>query len=520
MEPLANTTSSKTDYEKLLTISVFFIIFASAFHLFSLVTADPDLWGHLKFGMDHVKQGALEWTDPYSFTAYGYTWINHEWLCEVIFYLVYKAFSDAGLLYGKLLMGFAALGFLILACFRRTVNPLVLAVTGVLALIGMSPGFMIRPQLFSFLFFGVFLYVLQLYFTGRRNLLFLLPILTALWVNLHGGFLMGWALMLVVTGWETFSHVILRRKRDGLRKIWAAFIALNLATLINPYGYRLHVFLWETLTFTPDITEWNRLYLFDFSYPYVKALMVLYLLCAIFDRKNVRGWEFWAVAMTLFATLKHERHSVFFAMSAMPFIVNHASNKVRDLKSRYPGVSISPPSKLAITVFMCLAAAMLTARGASIYAASDSRIFVDFDKYPAHAVAFMKKNRIQGNVLVPFDWGEYVLWHLYPESKVSIDGRFTTSYPDSVIDPHFLAIDDEAGWKRLVEKFPSDVIIARQIPYFQKLAAQKNPTWIYVYSDRLSIVFIKYSLKNSELLKRFVTGRFVYSNKPLEPFFP
>lgn len=520
METPINKATSKNLSEKLLEASVFLIVFASAFHLFSLVTADPDLWGHLKFGMDHVKQGALERTDPYSFTAYGYNWINHEWLCEVIFYLVYNAFSDAGLLYGKLLTGFAALGFLLLACFRRTVNPLVLAITGVLAVIGMSPGFMIRPQLFSFLFFGVFLYVLHLFFTSRRNLLFLFPILTALWVNLHGGFLMGWALILVVTGWETFSHVILRRKREGLWKIWVAFIALNLATLVNPYGYRLHVFLWETLTFTPDITEWNSLNLFDFSYFYLKALMLLYALCAIFDRKNVRGWEFWAVAMTLFATVRHERHSVFFAMAAMPFVVHHASNLAGDFKNRRPGVFISPPSKIALSVFMCLTAFFLIGRGADIYAASGSRIFVDFDKYPAHAVDFMKRNRIHGNVLVPFDWGEYVLWHLYPKSRVSIDGRFTTSYPDSVIAPHFLAIDDDAGWKRLVEKFPSDVIIARQIPFFQKMAAQNDLSWIYIYSDPLAMVFIKNSPKNREMLARVASGSMVYSGSPIDPFFP
>ena len=158
METCINITHQKTNSEKLLEVSVIFIIFASAFLLFSLVTADPDLWGHLKFGMDHVKNGSLQRIDPYSYTAYGHQWINHEWLCEAVFYFVYNRFSDAGLLYGKLLIGFLSVGFLLLCVFRRNVNQLVLAMVGVLAVIGMSPGFMIRPQLFSFLFFAIFLY--------------------------------------------------------------------------------------------------------------------------------------------------------------------------------------------------------------------------------------------------------------------------------------------------------------------------------------------------------------------------
>lgn len=510
----------KDDYGRLLNISALLVIFSTAFLFFSYVTADPDLWGHLKFGMEHVKSGRLAATDPYSYTAFGYTWINHEWLCEAIFYLVYNMFSDAGLLYGKLLIGFLTLVILIMAVRLRPANPLILAIAGAFAVIGMSRGYLIRPQLFSFLFFSAFLYILIRHFEKGGWLIFILPLLMLAWVNLHGGFLMGWALLMVATFWETFSHLVLRRKKKDIATLWAVFIAVNLATLANPYGYKLHIFLYETLTFTPDITEWNRLNLFDSSYLQVKILMILFAACAILDRKNVRGWEFWAVAMTLLAAIKHERHTPFFSMTALPFVVYHASALAEKFAKKHPAFALTRPSKIAVAIVMTVAAAILAFRGATAYATTDSRIYVSFGRFPVQAVSFMEKNNIHGDIMVPFDWGEYVIWHLYPGSRVSVDGRFTTSYPRSVLDPQFLAPNDDAGYARLLKKFPPDIILARQIPFFQKMPMNKEPGWIYAYSDPGSIIFIRDSEKNREMLERLRAGKFTYSGIGREPFFP
>ena len=79
-----------------------FLVLAYAFNLFSLITADPDLWGHIKFGEDIWSELSIPKTDPYSYTAFGLPWVNHEWLAEIIFFLIFNLAGSTGLLAFKL----------------------------------------------------------------------------------------------------------------------------------------------------------------------------------------------------------------------------------------------------------------------------------------------------------------------------------------------------------------------------------------------------------------------------------
>ena len=90
-----------------LSIAAHFAVFGAAVCYFSYVTADPDLWGHVKFGKDLWETKTIVQTDLYSFTAHGQHWINHEWLAELIFYFIYDYLGDAGLLFSKLGIGLA-----------------------------------------------------------------------------------------------------------------------------------------------------------------------------------------------------------------------------------------------------------------------------------------------------------------------------------------------------------------------------------------------------------------------------
>ena len=92
------------------------LIASSAVYFFSFITADPDLWGHIKFGEDLWLNGKLVRFDPYSFTAYGQPWINHEWLTELIFYCIYFYLGDSGLLFGKLAIGIGVVAILYGTC--------------------------------------------------------------------------------------------------------------------------------------------------------------------------------------------------------------------------------------------------------------------------------------------------------------------------------------------------------------------------------------------------------------------
>lgn len=165
-----NLTSGQTRW---LSTTAQFAALGAAICYFSFVTADPDLWGHITFGEDLWKAKALVRTDHYSFTAYGHPWINHEWLAELIFYFIYYYLGDAGLLFGKLGVGLAIVLLMGKLCAFRKNDAIIYAMVMITAIIIISPGFMIRPQVFSFLLFTLYLYLLHLYFTQKKKPSFL-----------------------------------------------------------------------------------------------------------------------------------------------------------------------------------------------------------------------------------------------------------------------------------------------------------------------------------------------------------
>ncbi len=523
-------TTSQPDY---LNITVNLLVISSAVYFFSFVTADPDLWGHIRFGEDLWKAGEIIRYDPYSFTAYGQPWINHEWLTELIFYGIYNVAGDAGLLFGKLGIGFIIVIVLSAICRIREQNSLVYAAVMAGAIFIISPGFMIRPQLFSFLFFALFMYVLHAYFTQGKNLLFLLPLMMILWVNLHGGFLMGWAMLIAVTGWETIRRGVrgsgfgVRVRRDfpltshpePLTPLWIWLLITSMTTLVNPYGYKLLVFLYRTVPMPRSISEWKPITLWDLSYLHFKFMAILFLITTGLNFKKRIGWEAIFIGMTMFASIRHQRHTPFFGMMAAPYLVHRLSILISEIQEKFPKLILTKASRHILAVSMIILASYQMYEGIQRYAITGCRIIVDPDEYPVAAVRFLKDNNIKGNTLVPFTWGEYAIWKLYPDCKISIDGRFETVYSDAVIRDHFIPHNDNKRWESLINKYPSDIILAKQSPFFHNFI-NESKTWVYVYSDNTAIIFLRNTEKNKDVFERFRTGQIERPKLPLSVYFP
>jgi hypothetical protein len=176
----------------LLHISVSGLVLSLGWLWFSPAVADPDLWGHVRFGQDILRTRSIIQRDVYSYRTGDQPWINHEWLSEATFALLYNRGGTAALAGLK-----AGASLLILGCAHaylcaRGLGPWRSALLVALICIPLRMGIgTIRPQLFTYLFFLVALVVLSTADTGREYRLWLLPVLLAVWVNLHGGVLAG-----------------------------------------------------------------------------------------------------------------------------------------------------------------------------------------------------------------------------------------------------------------------------------------------------------------------------------------
>ena len=178
--------------EPLDTRRVFVMILAiGLFAMAARNVIDPDVWWHLRTGQLILQNHAVFYTDPYSFTKFGQPWVNHEWLSDVLIFIVYRAAGWAGLI-----VVFAAIISAAFMCvFQRCSGPpyLAAAVT-VLGAIASAPSWGVRPQTFSLFFASLFLLILERSSAHENLLWYTLPI-TLIWVNLHGGYAIGIAFM-------------------------------------------------------------------------------------------------------------------------------------------------------------------------------------------------------------------------------------------------------------------------------------------------------------------------------------
>ena len=511
------STYNLNSWEKYLRILIGIFVYSSAVYFFSFITVDTDLWGHIQFGKDIWTSKALNRFDIYSYTAYGREWINHEWLSELVMYFVFNIFGSLGLLMGKLLMGIIIVYILSYISFNRISYPLVYGPVMVLAIFIMSPGFMIRPQISTFLFTAFYLYVFHQYLERGKDLLWSLPFVMILWVNCHGGFLIGLGMFPVVFVIEFIAYRSGETDKRYLYRLLFWLIITEASVLINPYGYRLLVFLYETLSVKRNIWEWNPINVFDLSYLRFKVFAILVILTLFFVRDRKRYWETGIIAIAMIYAFKHQRHTPIFAIIAAPYLIEKLSIVARRI-NLYDRIK-SLPSFLLINISLCILIGYQLYYTSNKYVKNRGNIIVDPSIYPVYAVHFLKQNEIKGNILLPFEWGEYVIWKLYPECKVSIDGRFRTVYPQTVLDDHLMALHDESMYKKLLDKYSTDIILARRNSFFQQMISNQKK-WIYIYSDFNSIVFVKDNGCQNGVMDKLKRGELIYPHKELSIYFP
>lgn len=493
-------------------------VYSSAFYFFSFITADPDLWGHIKFGQDLWETKTLPGVDSYSYTAMGNEWINHEWLSELLMYSVFSKFGSPGLLIGKMLIGLIIISLVSLICFKRKVRPVSYCITLVLSSFIMSPGFMLRPHLMTFFFSTLFFTVIYLFLKEKRNILWALPLIMILWVNSHGGFIIGAGILPVITFLEFINCHIDKKDKSHLRSMIIWMLITEASMLINPYGYNLLVFIYKTLSQPRSISEWESVSLFGFSYMRFKLFTIFVILSFFIQRNRNSYWEIGLILITMIFAFLHQRHTPIFAILAAPFFAEKLSGIEEELtiKRRV----LSSCSYIIMIIFLIFIITYQLSTTINKYIKADFNIIVDPDLYPVKAVRFLEENRIKGNLLVPFEWGEYAIWKLYLDNKVSIDGRFRTVYPEYVINDHFRAVINEADWKLLLEKYPTDIVLARRGPFSQKMITDTSSDWIYIYSDNISIIFLKKGNQMKEVIDRFRNRELTYSEDNVDIYFP
>jgi hypothetical protein len=474
------------DAERVAMLLIRLVALAGAMSLLAWTTADPDLWGHVRFGLDTLRDLALTRRDPYSFTS-DRVWINHEWLAEVIMAVAYRVDGARGLVALKLVIIGITLVFVVIALRRRVWDPIshdVLVGVAIFGILGrVHP---VRPQLFSVLLCAALLTTVVNVDRGRRRLLVLIPVLLGVWANLHGGYLVGIGILAIWTAFRVVRSDTHQRQR--LEILGVALLSV-IATLATPYGVGLWSFLWETVGATRvGIADWAPLLgtspLMIAQWVVVTATAVL----ALRGRQVDAAYASMAVVLGL-ATLMVSRFDAFYALAVVmllgPCLGRAPKGPVR---TWYSGATVAAVGALAISVV--------------VFAERSSCIEMRTGP-EAEATTFARD--LRGRMLTFFDWGQYAIWHLAPAIQVSMDGRRETVYSDSVTQSHMRIYTGSPDAVALVEAMRPDWIwFPREWPVIPRLEAAG---WHIAFRGPVSVILGRQPGATLEIQARDITTR-------------
>ncbi len=468
----------------------------------SLRFADPDLWGHIRFGQATLALRHLTLRDPYSYSAAGHLWRNHEWLSEVAMAAVY----DAGGVFGLKLMKFAVAGltfvFLALAEAETGASPTLQMAVLVGAAFGLAPEMQIRPQLCSFMLLAALMALLARDNYRRSARLWLAIPMLALWANLHGGFIAGIAALGTYGAIATIEDFAGGRgPRRGLRLLSIAAGA-TLATLLTPYGIDTWYAVAHALrnpTTRRIISDWRPLHvsliaawdhdMAGFIYFSFICLSMLAMAAAGARAPRAGDLPLLGVAVLMAAAaLMSARNVALFVIAGAAPLTRHIAFAYRSCKTG-GNESVGPTAPAArarVNPLFAAAAALALAAYTGLFS---NRLGVAVVP-PAGAVAFMDRHGLSGNILCNFDWGEYLIWHSWPRSRVFMDGRYDTVYPSDVIRDYVRFFFDLPGGRDVLAAYPHDFVLMPPKSGGSRVAS-RDPNWRLVYQDQVSALFAR-----------------------------
>lgn len=456
---------------------------------------DPDLWWHLRTGQWIVESRHIPHSDPFSFTRAGHAWISHEWLSEVLFFEMYKHGGAAALIVFSAIITTAGFMFLYLRCLPNVQKRHWATAATALGALASAPCWGVRPQMFTFTLASLLLLLIERG-EARPKLLLWIPPIFLLWLNLHGGFALGLALLVAygigvllesATGsapWHEGHPILLR--------ILLLLIACLALVPLNPSGVHLYRYPLDTLR-SPEmrsfIAEWRSP---DFHSGLYRPLLLLWLLllsALATSRVQLRGRILVPLLLTAFAALDAVRHIPIFVLLAIPLIA--------------AAVPVPPPSlsprRLAswrfrsgfgafVVLLMALFAAAKWTTLARNQNAREAQVF------PQATISFMRANSLSINssrqnkkLFVYYDWGGYAIWKLYPAYGVFIDGR-ADLYGDDLMRSVSTLLLLHTGWQDILDRWQVEtILVPTSCALAQALLLDSH--WRADFSDSQAIVF-------------------------------
>jgi hypothetical protein len=467
----------------------FLLLFVLAVFCVSLLQGmlDPDLFWHIRGGMDILEKGKIVLEDSWNYLCNGKVWVNQQWLVEVILALLYKAGGLSAIFYFKGVVAALAVFFIFKSVQSDKVEVSYLTAAVVTVLIARY--FLMRTQLFSFVLLAALIYLLEKFKPSKRVIP--LVFLFALWANIHAFFGLG----LLVLGIHTCAIIFVDFSKE--RRITVIFDRENLisavsvllcalATLFNPFTIKI----WQTAgsLFSQRqetlVSEWLPVWKYPITsniFFFIFFGIVVFLGILFYEKIKLRHLAI-SVPLVLFG---------FYSVRILPFSTVATAPLFADLlEALFDSMKVKKGDlrKLhpyAVVFLAALAMASLSFRVTRPIYIPDT---VYREDYPVGAVAYMKDNGLKGSIFNEFDWGGFLAFSS-KEFKTAIDGRTAVLlFPRGFLEGWRDTVDAKAGWRGTLEKGSPDFVLLYSDD-FLAMEIAKSHDWTLLYSDEISALF-------------------------------
>lgn len=473
-------------------------VFLLAIALFAMAvreTLDPDLWWHLRTGQVVLQEG-IPRQDIFSYTVPDREWITHEWLSQVFMWLVFAAGGLPGLMVIFGLITAATFGLIYLTCDGR---PYMAGFVTLLAAVTSAIVWGARPQIFNLLFTAAFVYLVESFKDGKvsRRQLWLFPVLTLVWANLHSGYLLGVALLAayvigeagqLLLGWTD------RRGLDwpGVGRLAGVAVVSFLAAAVNPNGPALWIYPFFTLgsnAMQQYILEWHSPDFHQVMFWPFGGMVILGVAAFLFNRQRPALTDLLLFAGTAGAALLSARHIPLFAIVAAPIVARYLLRSLdgTPLYAFSDGNHPQSPAGRLVLLNVALAGLALLLAGGWIAIRSGQNEAAVASRYPVAAVDAIEQSGLADKrIYNSYNWGGYLIWRELP---VFVDGRADV-YGDDFLLFYRRTYDMKQNWQEPLDEYDVDYVL---IEAFHPLATllEASPGWRETYRDRLAVVFVR-----------------------------
>lgn len=450
-----------------------------------------DTWWDLKTGEIIWNTHHVPTVDLFSYTTNRHFCVPHEWLAQLSIYAGYHFGGYMGMaIWFCIFVSLLSIAAYAL-CWLYSASDRV-AFLGALGIWFFATiGFSIRAQLIGYLLLLCELLIVHLARTRNARWFFALPPLFALWVNIHGSFLLGVVVLGVILacGFLEFQAGLLVSHRRSAReqKLLSIAFALSIGALfINPVGLAQLTYPIDTMFNQPlqktFISEWPPAPFTDPRAWGLLAVAGVILLIPLLKRVEFTVQELLLVAMGFAMAAQHQRMLFVFGILAMPVLCRLAA------VAWTHGETSRRRERVLLNAAVIIVAIFATVR---LFPTTRNLTEQVNKGNPVKALNFLRRAGITGRMLNDYNYGGYLIWAA-PERKVFADGRGDVYEWTGVLADYIKWVTLKTDPRSIFDKYHVDYCLLNRDAAISRVM-KLLPGWKSVYSDDMSVVFVRVS---------------------------